>query len=505
MKLIKKTLIIRRFNYLAKPWFGLVLATTLLICSGCIVVGPDYRRPCVSNQVPASFDVPHGWKTAEPGDGSDLSRWWAKFGDPQLNRLVEEATGCNFDIVAAFHRIEQARAISDRSRSALFPILEFEPSVSRQRRSGTISNAANNVTGRTTTNLSLPLVMEYEIDLWGRIRRELEAACAETLASEAAHRQVRLLVQTEVASRYIELRATDAEIELFLRESDLRERALELNRKRFEAGDTNEVDVSRAETELYATRTELIQLRQFREEVENAIALLVGKPSSGFSIPSRSLYGSPPQIPASVPCQLLERRPDVAEAERVMMAENARIGVAKAAFFPTISIDGTFGLESGSTAALFNPASRTWLAGADAVAPIFYAGRNRAELKRSEARYCESVAAYRQAILTAVREVDDALVANRRLEEQARAQRQTVAAARRTVELTRKRYRAGVDTYFEVVDAERTALEAEQAAVRIRAAQFTAVITLVRALGGDWNHCVAQVKPAEGHDGADES
>lgn len=480
---------IRNLKHLSRVFFYPAAMCGFLFITGCITVGPDYERPCLENEVPCSYDVPAGWKIAEPGDKSGLSAWWRKFGDPGLDCLVVEATGKNFDIVAAFHRIEQARAISDRSNADLFPMLNFEPSSRRTRRSETLSNTSSNVTGRTTTNLSVPLVMDWEIDLWGKVRRELEAACAETLASIAAHRQVRLLVQTEVATQYFLLRATDAEIVIFEEALDLRRKALDLNKLRFDAGDTNEVDVSRAETELYSTNTELIQLKQFREEVENAIAVLVAKPSSGFKIPAKPLIGPPPKIPATLPCALLERRPDVAEAERIMMAENARIGVAKAAFFPALNIDAAFGLESGAIETLFNSASRTWTAGAALAAPIFHAGRNKSELKRSEARYCETVANYRATILNAVREVDDALVAGSRLAEQARAQSQTLEAANRTVELTGNRYRGGVDTYFEVVDAERTALDAQQAAVRIRSARYTAAIALIKALGGGWEAC----------------
>lgn len=338
-------------------------------------------------------------------------------------------------------------------------------------------------------NLSLPLMLNWEIDLWGRTRRTIEAARSETKASVSALRQVRLLVQTELATQYFQLRATDSLINLFEEAIDLRKKEVELNRKRFEAGDTNEVDVARAETQLHETEAQLLQLKQDRQQLENALALLAGKPSSGFRVAEKPLVGLPPKIPAAVPCELLERRPDVAQAERVMMAENARIGVAKAAFFPTIRIDGSFGLESGSAALLFDPASRAWSAGITALTPVFRAGANQAGLKRAEARYEETVALYRQAILTAVREVDDALVASARLAEQSVALDKTIRAAERTVELTQSRYRGGIDTYFQVFDALRTSLNAEQSAVRILSARYAAAVALVKALGGGWDEC----------------
>jgi len=253
-----------------------------------------------------------------------------------------------------------------------------------------------------------------------------------------------------------------------------------------DAGDTDEVDVSRAETELSSTEVELIGLRQSRALIEHAIAVLVGEPPSDFRLPVDPLAGKPPAVPLAPPTDLLERRPDVAAAERVMMAENARIGIAKAAFFPSVRFTATAGLESGGTARLFDYASRTWGLGPEVSLPIFDAGRNRAELERSEARYDETVALYRQTFLEAVEEVENALVAIQRLEERIAAQERTVTAAARTVQLSRRRYEAGVVAYFEVVDAQRTELDARRLAVRFRVARFLAAIALVKALGGDW-------------------
>ncbi len=463
-------------------FISLILVTTF---AGC-VVGPDYLRPGVQNQLPQKFDAPEGWKLAEPGDETKLNSWWTRFNDSQLNRLIEGATANNQDLAAAFHRVEQARSITYRTRAAWLPAVDLEPSGRRNKRSATVSNTSTNLTGVTTTNLALPLVIDYEIDLWGRLRRAIEAAEAEYLASESTYRQVLLTLQTELASRYFELRAADAEIAIFEEALGLRKKSLELNQQRFDAGDTDEVDVSRAETELSATETELIAIRQNREQIENAIAVLTGKPSSGFHISPKPLNSTPPKFPASVPSELLERRPDIAAAERLMMAENARIGVAKAAFYPTVRIVGDVGLESGSISNLFDYSSRTWGLGPEITFPVFDAGKNKSELARSEARYDETVASYRQSILKAVQEVDDALVGIERLAQQAASQDRTIAAAGRTVDLSRQRYDAGVVAYFEVVDAQRTELDARQGAVRIRAARHLAAVSLVKALGGDW-------------------
>lgn len=463
----------------------IALTPLALLPAGCLL-GPDYARPSVAAQLPESFSAPAGWKIAEPRDTAPTGDWWKRFGDQRLNRLIEKAHQENQDLVAAFHRVEQARAISSGARAAWFPSIDFTPSAYRNRRSGTISNSAPNLTGITTTNLSLPFVLSYEIDFWGELRRAIEAAEAETLAADATLRQLRLSLQSEIASQYFSLRAIDAEIATYEEAVALREKALDLNRKRFDAGDTDEVDVSRAETELAATQGELIGLRQSRDEIEHALAVLSGEPPSGFQLPSNPLAHQPPKGTLSPPSELLERRPDVAAAERRMIAENARIGIAEAAFYPSVRLGATAGLESGGTARLLDYASRTWGLGPEISLPVLDAGRNKAELKRSTARYDETVAIYRQTVLRAVEEVENALAAIRRLDERIAAQQRTVTAASRTVELSERRYNAGVVAYFEVVDAQRTELDARRLAVRFEAARYLATIALVKALGGDW-------------------
>ncbi len=462
---------------------GLALAACALTFHGCMV-GPDYQRSDVSAQLPEDFSAPEGWKVAAPRDDEPRGDWWKRFDSNRLDELVSKALHDNQDLAAAFARVEQARAISAGARSAWFPAVDFSPSTYRQRRSGTISNSASNLTGVTTTNISLPLVLSYEVDFWGELRRAIQAAEAETLAGEATLRQLELSVQSELAAQYFTLRGYDSEIDLYEEAVDLRRKALDLNRKRFDAGDTDEVAVSRAETELASTEGDLIGLRQSRDEVEHAIAVLVGEPASDFALPSRPLTGKPPALSVSPPTDLLERRPDVAAAERTMMAENARIGIAKAAFFPSVRFSATAGIESGGSARLFDYASRTWGLGPEVSLPIFDAGRNQAELQRAEARYDETVARYRQTVLDAVGEVENALTAIRKLEERIAAQERTVSAAERTVELSQRRFDAGVVAYFEVVDAQRTDLDAKRLLVRFRAARYLASIALVKALGG---------------------
>lgn len=457
----------------------------LVLGQGCMV-GPAYLRPAVAEQLPAAFEVPPGWKMAEPGDRAALEDWWTCFGDPLLNRLVEEATPRNQDLAAAISRVEQARAVTRSERALLLPSLSLDASGDRSKASGTVRSTDAGRKGATSTRLALPLVLDYEIDFWGKLRRSVEAARAEEAASEASFRMAALSLQSELAVQRFQLRAGDAEIGILREALQLRRKSLELNRKRFEAGDSDEVDVSRAETEAAAAEAELLGLQRRRAEVENSIAVLLGRPAVGFALEAAPLQGEPPPVPVSLPVALLERRPDVAEAERLVAAENARIGVARAALFPAIQIDALLGFESASLRSLLNATSGVWGMGADVIAPLLEGGRNLAEWERAQARYDEVVAQYRQTVLDAVREVDDALQGLRWLSNQQAAQDRTVSAARRTVDLSRRRYEAGVVDYFEVVDAQRTLLDAEQQSIQIRSARFLATVALIKALGGGW-------------------
>lgn len=465
---------------------SLLLPSLLALVLSACTVGEDYARPDVSAQLPTQFDLPDGWKVAEPGGANEATAWWKVFRDPKLDQLIDRADANNQELKAAFARVEQARAIAGGARSQQLPFIDFIPSATRERRSATTSNNFGGTAGSTTTLLSLPFQMQYEIDLWGRIRRSVEAADYDAAASESELRSVLLVLRAELATNYFSMRSLDAEIHTFKNAIALRRKSLQLNKMRFDAGDTDEVDVSRAETELAATEAELASLKLSRSDLEDSIALLVGAPSSGFHIQASPLTSSPPRIPASVPCELLERRPDVAAAERIMAAENARIGVAQAAFYPTVSISATAGLESASSSNLFDMASRSWGLGPQISLPVLDGGNNRAELARSYARYDEVAANYKQTILKAVSEVDRALKEVEMLDQQASALARTVRSARRTVTLSQERYAAGVVDFFEVVDAQRTLLDSEQQADRVTGARHVAAVTLIRALGGSW-------------------
>ncbi|MCB1096427.1 MAG: efflux transporter outer membrane subunit [Verrucomicrobiae bacterium] len=463
-----------------------VLMVTAMVSLSSCMVGPNYQRPDTAAQLPANFKVPAGWKVAEPADAKSKGAWWKTFNDSRLNGLMANAMADNQSLKAAFLRVEQARTIARTGRASLLPDLSFDPTTERRRRSGTTRSNINGTAGATTSNVALPLVLDYEIDLWGKLRRQLEAVEAEAATSEADYENVMLALQADLAISYFNLAAADRELAILREGLALRKKSLDLNQQRFDAGDVDEVDVSRAITEVAATESDIIGVQKMRAEFENAIAVLIGKPSSDFSIPTVSHSSAPPTVSGTLPSALLERRPDIAAAERKMQAANARIGAAQAAFFPSVRLNGDIGFESSKLSKLFTGDSLAWGLGPSVSYPVFDGRRNQGELDRSRLLYEETVATYRQTILNAVREVDNALSGVTLLAQQYDAQERTVTAANRTVELSQQRYDAGIVAYFDVVEAQRTALEAERARSAIKNSQHLASIALFKALGGAW-------------------
>lgn len=465
--------------------FLTAIAGGLISFTGC-KLGPDYQRPDVTHQIPEAFEIPEGFKLAEPQDTADKGNWWERFDDPELNALIAQAREVNGDLLAAQARVAQARAISDASSASLFPWISLNPSAERNRRSGSNPNAPAAVQGRTVNNFRLPLVMSYELDLWGRVRRSFEVAEARTEQQVAAEKSVDLILQTELAIQYFSLRALDAELNTIEQGTEIRKRALELNQLRYQAGDIDEVDVARAKTELALTLAQWNDLNRQRAERANAIAALIGKPSSGFEIQSRPLEKiGTIEAPDMIASELLERRPDIAQAERQLQAANAGIGIAKAAFFPSVSITGSIGLETSVIENLFDMRSRTWGLGPSISLPIFQGGRNNAEYRRALAVYEEALANYRQTIINAVRDVENAIQSSYWIDQQVEQLQLASQSAHRTVDLSQKRYDSGLVAYFDVVDAQRTELEAQQNLARAQGSQYLAYIALVRATGGD--------------------
>ena len=459
------------------------------LATGC-AVGPDYHQPTTT--APAAYKSTNdlgAWKQAQPLDNVPKGAWWEVFGDQSLNDLQRRAEAANQDLKAAVARVEQARATARVARSELLPTLDANPSWTRQRYS---PNQIPNFGDLTANTFRAPLDLSYEIDLWGRVRRGFESARADAQASLASFHGVLLALHADVAQNYFALRALDAEIATVTGTVNLRKEQVQLVRSRFEGGIGNELDVARAETELATTEAEAASLAKRRAELENALAILVGENPTTFQLAAASgaeaaqWNPSPPAIPAGLPADLLERRPDVAEAERQLAAANARIGVAKAAFFPVVRLAGSGGYVSGDIDSLFNWESRVWSLGPSLSLPIFAGGRNVANYNRSKSAYDESVARYRQQILVAFGDVESSLAGIHHLGEQFAAQNRAVTNARRAAELAGDRYRAGIVSYLEVVDANREALLAERSRAQLAGLRLAASVQLIKALGGGW-------------------
>ena len=470
------------------------LATTLLglgltvqpVRAGLFTVGPDYQPP--TNSAPANYKAAElgSWKEGKPLDQVPKGSWWEVFQDAELDRLERQAAEANQNLRAAIARVDEARATARVARGELLPSLSLEPSWSRQRYS---PNQVPNFGAITANNFSVPLDFSYELDLWGRVRRSFESARAEAQASLADYYNVLLTLQSDVAQNYFGLRALDAEMGTVASTVELRREQVKLVRSRFEGGIGNELDIARAETELATTEADLASLAQRRTELENALAILAGTNPAVFRLPvttTNSWNPLLPEIPAGLPGELLERRPDVAQAERLLASANARIGVAKAAFFPVITLTASGGYLSGELDSVFNWSSRVWSIGPAISLPIFAGGRNRANYHRSQAAFEETVARYRQQVLVAFGDAENSLSGIRHLADQASAQQRAVAQSQRAADLAGQRYRSGIVAYIEVIDANRDALQAERANVQLTSQRLVTTVQLIKALGGGW-------------------
>ena len=463
-------------------------AILLLATAALPSVGPDYVAP--KSTAPAAYrdadSAAFGaWKTAAPSDTLARGEWWTLFDDPALADLEQRALSANQDLRAAAARVEQARAAAGLARSNYWPQVAADASATREQTSTTIDNPLRNPLGNT---IRTPLVASWELDLFGRVRRLSEGARAEAEASADTFESLRLALTAEVASEYFSLRALDRESDILRDSIALRRRALDLVKSRRAGGASTDLDVARVEAELASTEADGAAVANRRSAVQNALAVLIGENASTFALPPAAIaLAAPPAVPVGLPSDLLERRPDVAAAERALAAANARIGVAKAAFFPAISLTGSAGFASGDIDDLVQRDSRVWSIGPRLYLPIFQGGRNRANLARSRAAYDESVAQFRQRVLVAFREVQDALTATRLLGDQAAAQSRATAAATHAAQLAQVRYDAGFVSYFEVIDAQRTALAAQRADAQLAAQRLNTSVALVQALGGGWH------------------
>ncbi len=453
-----------------------------LVLAGC-AVGPDYRRPEV--EVSAGYKEAAGWKVAEPQDESSRGKWWEIFADPQLSALIESVDISNQNVLVAEARFRQAQALVASSRAALFPTLDANASIVRSR--SPTGLVGGTTAGRIINNRSVGLSSSWDLDLWGRLRRTLESGEASAQASAADLAAARLSAQSELASDYFQLRVLDAQKQLLDDTATAFDKSLELTRNRYTAGVAAKVDVVQAETQLKSTQAQAIDTRVQRAQLEHAIAILIGKPPAEFSIAPLPFSVTMPRIPIGLPSELLERRPDVAAAERRAASANAQIGVAKAAYFPSLTLSAGGGFRSSNATDLFTAPSRFWSIGPALAQSIFDAGLRRAQTDQAIAAYDATVAQYRQAVLAGFQEVEDNLAALRILEEEAQVQDDAVRAARESVVLTVNQYKAGTVSYINVVTVQTTQLSNERTAMGILGRRLVAAVTLVKALGGGWS------------------
>jgi len=462
----------------------------VLFTAGCLM-GPSYRRP--SAPVPAAFKDLTGkqaasgiaWKTAQPNDSARRGKWWEGFSDPELNTLEEQVSVSNQTIVLAEAQYRGARALVGNVRSALFPTVGVGASVARSSGLSTVSPGPGQAAPAVTA-YEVPVDLGWQIDLFGRIRRSLQASLANAQASAADLEGVRLSMHAELALDYFLLRGLDAEIELLNKTAGGYQTTLELTENRYKHGVVSGIDVAQAKTQVDATRAQATDLGISRAQVEHALAVLVGKPPAEFSIPAASIRVSPPDISAGLPSELLERRPDIAAAERQMAAANAQIGVAVAGYFPTLSLSGSAGYQGSKLSSLFSLPGRLWSLGASLFESLFSGGQRRAMKQQAVAAYDAAVAGYRETVLTAFEQVEDNLAALRILAEEAQYQNDAVAEAELALKLANTRYMNGVTSYLEVVTAQSTALTNERLAVELLTRQLTASVSLIKALGGGW-------------------
>jgi multidrug efflux system outer membrane protein len=469
-----------------------VLFIVQAFITGC-EVGPDYKRP-EATTIPRAYSVASiftnsSWKVAEPRGELPKGNWWKMFNDPELNDLETQAANANPSLKAAVDRFDEARAELNVTRAGLYPTLDFAGSATRQRSS---PNEPSVQTGQalgqasTYNDFYAPLDFSYEVDVWGSVRRSVEYARATAQASADDLATINLDIQAAVATDYFNLRALDTEMAVLRSSIHVFSRSLDLTISQRQGGIATDLEVAQAQTVLKTTEAQLPLVALQRAQFEHALALLAGQPAPSFRIPEQQLNVAPPRIPISLPSELLEQRPDISAAERSMAAANANIGVARAAFYPTIMLNGLGGLESVNAGSLFNASSRIWSFGPTLTLPIFEGGRLRAGLQLSKATYDEMVNNYRETVLTAFSEVEDSLAAQSLLADQYMAESDALVAARKQLEVSNIQFRDGLITYLDVATAENTELTVEFSTVQIRGQQLVAAVTLVKSLGGGW-------------------
>lgn len=477
-----------------------LLALSILFFTGC-TVGPKYARPSApvapayKELTPENFKDTDGWKQAQPSDATLKGTWWEIFNDPQLSALEEQVNVSNQNIAAAAANFMAARALVRQTRAQYYPTISANPTITNSRPSlgqfggvsGVSSSSSPAFKLQSFTDYSMAFDASWVPDFWGKIRNTFLSNAAAAQASAADLQNVRLTAQAEVAVNYFEIRAQDRLKRLFDQTVAAYQDSLEVTQLQFNAGIASDEAVAQAETQLESTEAQDTALGIARAQFEHAIAMLVGQPASTFSLPQAPLEANPPAIPFGLPSQILERRPDVASAERLMAQANAQIGIATAAYYPTVTLSASAGFSNTSPTDWFTWPSRFWSAGPALAETLFEGGLRRATVQQFRASYDRSVANYRQTVLTAFQQVEDNLASLRILSQEIRQQDTAVNSAQRNLQLAQQRYQAGIDPYLNVITAQTTLLTNQQTAVNLRRDQMTASVQLIEALGGGWD------------------
>ena len=471
---------------------GIVALILVLLLAGC-TVGPKYVKPSVpttptyKEEPPGSFKESDQWQPARPEDQTSRGNWWEIFGDPELDKLEEQIAGSNQNLKVAEARFREARAAIRFNRAAQFPTISTSPSASYVKSSDFSPSFPSKIQQSSKGDFVLPFDLSYELDLWGRVRRSVAAAREEAQATAADYATAKLSLEAELAMDYFELRSADAQKQLLDDTVSAYTENVQLTLRRFKGGVAPRADVAQAQTQLDTTRVQDTDVTVQRAQFEHAIAILIGKPPADFSLAAAPLNYQPPSTPIGLPSELLQRRPDIAAAERRVAEANQQIGIARAAYFPTVTLGGTAGFAGTQGSNWFSWPSGFWAVGPALAQTLFDAGRRRATSESARANYDATVATYRQTSLTAFQEVEDNVAALRILENETQQQQQAVASSQESLQLFTNRYKGGVDTYLQVITAQTIELANERNAIDILRRRLDASVLLVKALGGGWN------------------
>jgi NodT family efflux transporter outer membrane factor (OMF) lipoprotein len=482
----------RKLIFSSPKSVGALIAIAAFQLTGC-VVGPKYHPPAV--QAPPAYKEVGDWKPAQPNEQNLGGTWWTIFQDPQLDGLEAQVDVSNQNLKAAEAQYRQARAVLRYYRADYYPTVTYGPSATRERISSRRPPPTSIFDGITYNDFVLPFSVSYQADVWGRVRKNVESYREQAQASAADLATVNLSMHADLAVDYFQARSLDAEEQLLNTTVKQYEQALELTESRFQGGIASEVEVEQARTILQTTRAEAIDVGVARAQYEHAVAILIGKPPAEFGLPPLPLTAPPPHVPISVPSELLERRPDIAAAERLVASANAQIGVAKSAYYPLINLGASGGFESSAITTLINGPSGLWSIGLSAVGTVFDVGRRHALNDQARAAYDFQVTNYRQSVLNGFQQVEDNLAAVRILESEAKVQDEAVVAAERSLDLSITRYKGGVTSYLEVITAQNAALVDEVTAVNILGRRMASTVLLIQALGGGWDRSSLPERP----------